>query len=77
MAEYVDKKHIYGLFNNTSGVIRLHVAEVDNLPAADVAPVVRCGNCSKRPEEVEYGMCRVLWRITHKNDFCSYGERKG
>lgn len=40
MAEYVDKKHIYGLFSNTSGVIRLHVAEVDNLTAADVGPVV-------------------------------------
>lgn len=40
MAEYVDKKHIYDLFEGTNGVIRLHVAEVDTLPAADVAPVV-------------------------------------
>lgn len=40
MAEYVDKKHIYDLFEGTNGIVRLHVAEVDNLPAADVAPVV-------------------------------------
>ena len=44
--------------------------------AVDIVEVVRCGNCKKRPKDVEWGMCRVLFRQTHKDDFCSYGERK-
>ena len=34
------------------------------------------GNCKKRPKNVEWGMCHVLCEQTHKDDFCSYGERK-
>lgn len=53
------------------------VSEIEDMMCRESVEVVRCGNCSHRPKDAEYGMCRVLWRITHKNDFCSYGERKG
>lgn len=41
-----------------------------NLPAADVAPVVRCRDCRKFKT---YG-CRMV--ASGYDDFCSYGERK-
>ena len=44
--------------------------------SVDAVEVVRCGNCKKRPKNVEWGMCHVLCRQTHKDDFCSYGERR-
>ena len=42
----------------------------ENLPAADVAPVVRCRDCRKFKT---YG-CRMV--ASGYDDFCSYGERK-
>lgn len=63
---------------------------VQNLPAADVAPVVRCRDCkhSTLPSELtqRYGKPGTLTchnmhapsnrRNVGSNDFCSYGERK-
>lgn len=41
MAEYIAKSEIYRrYFNNGNGVVRLHVYDIDVIPAADVAPVV-------------------------------------
>jgi len=51
--------------------------------SADVVPVVRCGQCGYwHDNDGDYGYCYAkdgqgfghAWR---KNDFCSYGERKG
>ena len=51
--------------------------------SADVVPVVRCGQCGYWHDNGgDYGYCYAkdgqgfghAWR---KNDFCSYGERKG
>ena len=42
----------------------------ESLPAADVAPVVRCCDCRKFKT---YG-CRMV--ASGYDDFCSYGERK-
>ena len=39
MAEYVSKATLYNLCQPT-GVFRLHVSHIDQMPAADVAPVV-------------------------------------
>lgn len=63
---------------------------LDNIPAADVAPVVRCKDCkhSTLPSELtqRYGKPGTLTchnmhapsnrRNVGSNDFCSYGERK-
>ena len=57
---------------------------IEALPAADVAPVVRCTNCKHRGwvqepchgKSVDY--CRI-WDCTLRNleaTFCSYGEQK-
>jgi hypothetical protein len=48
-------------------------AVVDNAPEV---VFVRCGECKKRPKDVEWGMCHVLCRQTHKDDYCSNGERR-
>lgn len=37
--KYIHSKDIYKLFEGTSGIIRLHVADVDMLPAAEVTEV--------------------------------------
>lgn len=57
---------------------------IDEIPAADVVPVVRCKDCKNkgwvqepcRGKSVDY--CKV-WDCTLRNlktTFCSYGERK-
>lgn len=40
MAEYIEKADVYKLFDGSSGIVALHVADIDQIPAADVAPVV-------------------------------------
>ena len=52
------------------------------VPAADVAPVVRCENCV----HYDLGVCLKIysdgnahpeaWQPRRLEDFCSYGERK-
>ena len=52
------------------------------MPAADVAPVVRCKNC----KHYDMGICLKIysdgnmhpeaWQSRKPEDFCSYGERK-
>lgn len=39
MAEYVSKSTLYALCGQR-GITYLHVSDIDNMPAADVAPVV-------------------------------------
>lgn len=51
---------------------------VESLPAADVAPVVRCKDCIYFHEntEVSFGRCsRIDW-FPYGGDFCSNGERR-
>ena len=58
------------------------VEEIENLPSADVVPVVRCEDC-KYWSELEHGTgtCKRLdnvlfWLGTDATDFCSFAERK-
>ena len=47
----------------------------ENLPAADVAPVVRCKECKWTGGDF---VCYRGVMVQHKpEDFCSYGERRG
>lgn len=43
---------------------------VENLPAADVTPVVRCKDCQY------FKMYKCRMGYSSHDDFCSYGERK-
>ena len=46
---------------------------IDEIPAADVAPVVRCKDCKH-----EFGGSCIICGFQNRKpeDFCSYGERK-
>ena len=53
---------------------------IERLPAADVAPVVRCKDCQNWKRNVGLtdspnGHCFEHDIDTNKRDFCSYGER--
>lgn len=48
-------------------------AAINAIPAADVAPVVRCKDC----KHLFGTLCTVCGLLPRKpEDFCSYGERK-
>ena len=55
------------------------VTRVENFPAADVAPVVRCKDCRWRGREdcAMFYRCECGEQHTWEtdNDFCSYGEK--
>ena len=55
---------------------------IEQIPAADVTPVVRCKDC----KHYDMGVCLKIysdgnvhsaaWQSRRPEDFCSYGERK-
>lgn len=50
---------------------------IEKIPAADVAPVVRCKDCKHyQPVTPTCGNCFRTTFIQHPDDFCSRGERK-
>lgn len=63
--------------NDAHYVQVVDVADIENAPTADVAEVVRCGECTKwdAHEGDEYGTCANGEYIS-RNDYCSLGERK-
>lgn len=78
---YVNKSDIYKLFDESNGVIRLHIADVDMLPTADVEEVVRCKNCELRGTDdcpnSYYLECEGAYvDPMEDDDFCSYGTPK-
>ena len=65
--------------NDTADCFRDCIVLLDSIPAADVAPVVRCKDCRWRGRE-ECGMfyrcgCGEQDTWETDDDFCSYGER--
>jgi len=95
MAEYIDKKLAIGLMHQSSYLsdgdllevnCNLAKARIEAEPAADVVPVVRCGECKYvtrwRSEESAkkfgqvYECARGVLTCPDPNDFCCRGERK-
>lgn len=80
MAEYIDREKAKSLLH----IEYAYAAEqlLDEIPAADVAPVVRCKGC----KHYDLGVCLKIysdgnahpeaWQSRKPDDFCSYGERK-
>lgn len=72
MAEYIDREKAKSLLH----IEYAYAAEqlLDEIPAADVAPVVRCKDCKH-----EFGGSCILCGFQKRkpDDFCSYGEGKG
>lgn len=71
MAEYIDREKAKRLLH----IEYAYAAEqlLDEIPAADVAPVVRCKDCKH-----EFGGSCIICGFQKRkpDDFCSYGERK-
>ena len=65
--------------NEAADCFKLCIDLLDSIPAADVAPVVRCKDCRWRGRED----CAMFYRCNcgeqhtweTDNDFCSYGEK--
>ena len=88
---FIDVNDIYSLFNQ-SGIARLHVSDIDQIPIVDAVEVVRCRECKNWHEETGFcekhsyfvdadGVCcspadSPNWTMFDPDDFCSYGKRK-
>ena len=94
MAEYIEREALEVALNHrlnflmaengeydhyTSGFDEA-VTRVENFPAADVAPVVRCKDCRWRGREdcAMFYRCECGEQHTWEtdNDFCSWGEKE-
>ena len=86
MDDYISREEAKRFFNlNFGGVSHAIIASrlLDEIPAADVVPVVRCGECVHQYRR-DYGplagarFCNVWCMINGMGDdgFCNYGERK-
>lgn len=52
---------------------------IDNIPAADVVPVIRCKDCIFREFlDSDYGgyCCDMVKREVQLDDYCSFGKRR-
>ncbi len=49
---------------------------IDQVPAADVAPVVRCKDCKYNRGSKKCLNPDSFFAVPKDDDFCSYGERK-
>lgn len=96
MAEYIDKEALFAEFDRLGLGENSFVEKIFSdgvrtiiacMPAADVAPVVRCKECKHwKPSgskavnsfsDMEYiGGCEFTNYCRRESDFCSYGERK-
>lgn len=83
MAEYIEREDLLELYRmddpvlNKNGHVPLPVIRqnIMDIPAADVAPVVRCKECKWAGGDF---VCYRGVMVQHKpEDFCSYGERRG
>lgn len=89
MAEYIEREAAVHLLMTrgrylTKDLVMDAAYEVSKIPAADVAPVVRCKDCKwygkneYNWEDEDEMFCKYWtdWLPTYSDDFCSYGERK-
>lgn len=93
MADYIDRKAALSMREPPKSNRRYQTDNLDDaygqgwddalccleqLPAADVAPVVRCKDCEgcQVSDSGEYIICCRLGLRMNFQDFCSYGERK-
>ena len=94
MAEYIKRSAVFEQFDNADadvcetddlggvdyGCGMKNIKELINaIPAADVAPVVRCTECKHSDPEnypCDHPMSTGAPLSRKPDDFCSYGERK-
>ena len=81
MADLIDRKELRDALYEADAVTMQGVKIINQFPAVDAVPVVRCRDCKHWHKEtlfcdyMPYGDARerVNW---YADDFCSYGERK-
>lgn len=85
MAEYIEREALRDALYDADAITMSGVKILNQFPAADVAPVVRCKDCKHYliADEFDGGnryMCEVnhFSYINSDGDmcYCSYGERK-
>ena len=84
MAEYIKRKAVIDLITRRYENPEICTQEINSIPAADVAPVVRCKDCVHWDDDpdtygADYGpkgKCMKSFETMCADDFCSYGERK-
>ena len=95
MAEYIDRDAVYTAFANACTDVLERASEIeyiagfsdelvieilDNIPAADVAPVVHCKECEYSYDELSYLCCSHgvhVDRVVPPNFYCAAGKKKG
>lgn len=77
MAEYIEREAFLDYMKGTSRYFNVKF-DIENFPAADVAPVVRCENCTSgiMSDDNKYIICCRLGVGMELDGFCSHGERK-
>lgn len=84
MAEYIARKALYKALTTAAvndkfksiGTWAKAICVLHDLPAADVAPVVRCRHC-RSYNKPRLGWCSVHLDREGPDDFCGYGARMG
>ena len=80
MPEYIKRKAVIDLITRRYENPEICTQEINSIPAADVAPVVRCKDCAWYENGKDYvPYCdNPCSELQHPNDetFCSYGERR-
>lgn len=85
MAEYISKADAVYVINSKcyelKGLAKNITKGVQELPPADVAPVVRCKDCEAwqtdwTPSIPNVHYCAVMDSMMKADDFCSYGEKR-
>ena len=79
--DYIRRDDALEITTRTCGDYAAAFAEIRKLPAADVAPVVRCKGCKYGDYDSKPDGAMVCLRTKDgfwrkETDFCSYGERK-
>lgn len=79
MAEYIERETLLerAEYDNNYRLI-IPAEAIKDAHAADVAPVVRCENCTSgiMSDDNKYIICCRLGVGMELDDFCSHGERK-
>lgn len=81
MTDYISREAALEITTRTCGDYAAAFAEIRKLPAADVAPVVRCKDCKYGEYDSKPDGAMVCLRTKDgfwrkETDFCSYGGRK-
>lgn len=83
MKEYIEREAVHSIIEQTSTFSFTRNGmhdKVNSLPAADVAPVVRCKDCryyqDAKVNEKGFLICQASGMEITEMDYCSYGQRK-